>query len=151
MKFCELERYTFQRGSYRGRRREITNDVKVLASNNERLNAISDRVVLHQYFILVEKSLHLIHCWNFQILKRRPARLLRSNFSEQLDQLLLTTGNLFFCRGIGSIYSRGCTHFIQPSVKNVQFFSNLSNSLQSGRLFRASFPSSLEVLFEQID
>src|SRR6266404_4224169 len=73
MKLGELKRETLQRSSNRGRGRKVWHHIKAIVPNDECVKSITDRVVLHQYFIRQQHRLYFFDFGKLHALQGGPS------------------------------------------------------------------------------
>src|SRR3954471_22104405 len=73
VEFRELKSKSLQRTSDVADGRQIADDIEGLVTDDERLKAVVDRVVLDQHFFRPKHCLHFAHFGYLEALQRRPA------------------------------------------------------------------------------
>ena len=69
----KLKGQTLERTSNCGCSRDIRHDIKVIVSDDEFVISITDRVILHQYFIGLQHGLHFLDFGKLHALQSRPS------------------------------------------------------------------------------
>ena len=67
----------------------------------------------------------------------------------QFHEFLFTPGNFFLCGRVADRPSRA--DFVEPAIKNVEFFANFPDTLEPGRVIHTSVPYGFEVPLQQVD
>src|SRR5215471_10642159 len=151
MKLGKLKCQALERCAYGLESRQIPYYMKGLMAYDESLEAVSDRVILHQNFIGLKHVVDFFHRRNLHVLESCPPRLLRTDFPQQFHELLLTPGNLFFRNRIRSSGPSCGAKLVEPAIKDVQLLADFENTLQAWGVVHSCIPDRLEVFFKKVD